>query len=176
MRTIFFMDISPATINDIPALVILVNSAYRGEGSKKGWTTEADLLGGIRTSDTSLSAMINKPGASMLVCRDEAGTITGCVYLEKQENKIYLGMLTVSPDLQAAGIGKFLLAAAETYAKQLECSFITMTVISVRHELIAWYERHGYYKTGETKPFPALDPSFGVPKQQLEFLVMEKAI
>jgi ribosomal protein S18 acetylase RimI-like enzyme len=169
------MRILPATANDIPALVNLINSAYRGEGSKKGWTTEADLLGGIRTDEKSLSDMMNKPAAVILVCRSEANVITGCVYLQKQDNKLYLGMLTVSPELQAAGIGRQLLAAAEAHAKNTACSAITMTVISVRHELVAWYERHGYHKTGETKPFPT-DPAFGIPKQPLEFVVMDKII
>ncbi|MBV9988450.1 MAG: GNAT family N-acetyltransferase, partial [Chitinophagaceae bacterium] len=87
----------------------------------------------------------------------------------------YLGMLTVSPALQAKGIGKQLLKAAETYAEAHGCTAITMTVISVRHELIAWYERHGYRFTGERKPFPA-DAAFGLPKQDLEFIVMEKPL
>jgi ribosomal protein S18 acetylase RimI-like enzyme len=169
------MNIIAATVTDIPALVALVNSAYRGESSKKGWTTEADLLGGIRTDEKSLTDMMNKPGSSLLICLNEKRELHGCVYLQKQETVLYLGMLTVSPDLQNAGIGKQLLAAATAHAKQNNCNTITMTVISVRCELIAWYERHGYRKTGETKPFPT-DPSFGLPKQALEFVVMEKAI
>ena len=84
-------------------------------------------------------------------------------------------MLTVTPELQAKGIGKQLLAEAENYAKQNACNFITMTVISVRHELIAWYQRHGYLPTGETEPFPT-DPKFGLPKQELVFIVMEKSL
>jgi ribosomal protein S18 acetylase RimI-like enzyme len=169
------MKILPATINDITALSDLVNSAYRGESSKKGWTTEADLLGGIRTNEKSLAEMMNTPGAVILIYRNETNSITGCIYLQKQDAILYLGMLTVSPHLQNAGIGKQLLAAAAEYAKEKRCGSITMTVISVRQELIAWYERHGYYKTGETKPFPD-DPSFGLPKQPLEFVVMEKII
>jgi ribosomal protein S18 acetylase RimI-like enzyme len=95
------------------------------------------------------------------------------VYLQKQENKIYLGMLTVSPDIQAKGVGKKLLKAAEEYAFVQECRAITMTVISLRKELINWYERRGYKATGDRKPFPN-DPRFGVQKQPLEFIVMEK--
>jgi ribosomal protein S18 acetylase RimI-like enzyme len=120
--------------------------------------------------------MMDKPGAVILIYRGETNAITGCVYLQQQDKKLYLGMLTVSPDLQAAGIGGRLLAAAEAHAKQSGCSSVTMTVISIRHELIAWYERHGYQKTGETKPFPSDDPSFGIPKQALEFIVMNKII
>lgn len=160
---------------DIPALEILVNSAYRGDSSKKGWTTEADLLDGIRTNQTSLTKMIENPGAVILKCIDQESQLIGCVFLQKKGTKLYLGMLTVSPELQAKGIGKKLLAAAENQAKQTACTVITMTVISVRHELIAWYERHGYRPTGETEPFPA-SPDFGLPKQLLHFIVMEKAV
>jgi len=169
------MNISIATAADVPALNILINSAYRGEDAKKGWTTEADLLDGIRTDESSLASLISQPGAAMLTCRNETGKITGCVYLEKQPGTFYLGMLTVSPLLQGAGTGLQLLQAAESYVKKEKGDTISMTVISVRHELIAWYERHGYTKTGETKPFPT-DSAFGIPKQPLEFVVMKKMI
>jgi len=169
------MHISKATDADIPSMVTLINSAYRGESSKKGWTTEADLLGGVRTSEKSLQDTMNKPGAVILVNRNDNGDITACVYLQKEPATFYLGMLTVSPLLQAGGIGGRLLNAAEAYVKEQNGNNITMTVISVRAELIAWYERHGYVKTGESKPFPA-DPAFGIPKQPLEFVVMKKTL
>lgn len=164
-----------ATETDIPSLDKLVNSAYRGESSKKGWTTEADLLGGIRTDADGLKKMMSEPGAVILKYTGEENELQGCVFLKQKGSKLYLGMLTVHPELQAKGIGKKLLSAAEAYAHQKGCDGITMTVISVRHELIAWYERHGYQKTGETEPFPT-DPSFGLPKQALEFVVMEKQL
>jgi ribosomal protein S18 acetylase RimI-like enzyme len=166
---------SIATENDIAALDQLVNSAYRGEGSKKGWTTEADLLGGIRTDADGLKKMMAGPGAVIMKYTGDENELQGCVFLQKKGTKLYLGMLTVNPELQAKGIGKKLLHAAEEYGRQQSCEGITMTVISVRHELIAWYERHGYAKTGETEPFPT-DPSFGLPKMALEFVVMEKQL
>ena len=100
----------------------------------------------------------------------------GCVYLQTQEEKLYLGMLTVKPDIQAQGIGKRLLQAAEEYAQMQQCGAIKITVISLRKELIDWYERRGYKNTGEKKPFPSSDPRFGLPKQELEFIVMEKKL
>jgi N-acetylglutamate synthase-like GNAT family acetyltransferase len=170
------MPVSPASTQDIPALVALINSAYRGEASKKGWTTEADLLEGeLRTDISSLTAVIIKKDAVMLKHVSENGAITGCVYLHKQERGLYLGMLTVSPLLQAGGIGKQLLAAADSYARENNCSSIFMNVISLRHELIAWYERHGYRQTDERKPFPP-DQRFGIPAQPLEFMIMVKEI
>lgn len=162
-----------ATVEDISALNILVNSAYRGESSRKGWTTEADLLGGIRTSEKGLLETIQTPKTFILKFSEE-GEILGCVMLLAKENALYLGMLTVSPELQGSGIGKKLLKSAETFAKEKGISKIEMTVISIRFELVSWYERHGYVKTGETKPFPMDNPDFGEPKQYLEFIVMEK--
>jgi ribosomal protein S18 acetylase RimI-like enzyme len=169
------MNISEATFTDIPRLVTLINSAYRGEHSKKGWTTEADILGGVRTDTDNLEKMMDKQGAVILKYCDEENVLLGCVYLEKKENHMYLGMLTVSPLEQAKGIGKKLLFVAEKYARDQKCSIVEMTVISIRHELIAWYQKHGYYRTGETKPFPS-DEKFGIPKQPLEFIVMQKEV
>jgi ribosomal protein S18 acetylase RimI-like enzyme len=169
------MNISKATFTDIPQLVILINSAYRGEHSKKGWTTEADILGGLRTDADSLEKMMDKQGAVILKFCNKENVLQGCVYLEKKENSMYLGMLTVSPLEQAKGIGKKLLFAAEKYACDQKCSIVEMTVISIRHELIAWYQKHGYYRTAETKPFPS-DEKFGIPKQPLEFIVMRKEV
>ncbi len=168
--------ISSASVPDVPALVTLINSAYRGDASKKGWTTEAHLLKGeLRTNIPTLTALMDNPQATFLKYATADRIITGTVYLEKQERGLYLGMLTVSPLQQAGGIGKQLLAAAEQFAKESNCPCIFMSVISVRNELIAWYERHGYQKTGETKPFPA-DNIFGTPTQTLEFIIMEKRI
>lgn len=167
--------INAATISDIPELVGLVNSAYRGDSSRKGWTTEADLLDGeLRTNSQSIGELIKRPGAVVLNYKLD-NKIVGCVFLEKQGQRLYLGMLSVSPLIQAQGVGKKLLKASEDYGKQHRCRSIIMNVISLRHELISWYERHGYRKNGETKPFPC-DDKFGIAKQPLEFLVLEKKL
>jgi ribosomal protein S18 acetylase RimI-like enzyme len=167
--------ISEATVEEVPQLVALINSAYRGEASKKGWTTEADLLEGeLRTDIPTLTAIINKPSSVILKFTKE-NRILGSVYLDVQERGLYLGMLTVNPLEQAMGIGKSLMNAAENFARQKQCSCIFMNVISVRNELVAWYERLGYYKTGETKPMPT-DTRFGKPLMDLEFAIMQKDI
>jgi len=167
--------ISPATPNDIPALNLLVNSAYRGDNSRKGWTTEADLLDGIRTTEASLAEQFTNPNATILRYVKD-GQLLGCVYLEQKGNVLYLGMLTVSPELQAGGIGRQLLEAAEEYARDRRCHAITMTVISQRTELLAWYERRGYRRTGATHPFPDDPERFGTPKHPLSFIELEKEI
>jgi len=169
------MSITIAGLADIPELNLLVNSAYRGESSKKGWTTEADLLDGIRIDEATLLKYLEDPNVIILKNTDDEGRITGCVYLEKRMPKLYIGMFSVSPVLQGNGVGRNLLQAAEAFAKQLACSVLTMTVISTRLELISWYERRGFKATGETVPFHD-GTKFGQPKQLIELIVMEKTV
>ena len=170
------MSISHACIVDVPVLVALINSAYRGEASKKGWTTEADLLeGDIRTNEATVTELMQTPGAVFLKKVNTLNEIEGCVFLQKKENRLYLGMLSVSPKLQAMGTGKQLMNAAILHAKEQDCHSIFMKVISVRYELIAWYEKQGFHKTGKTELFPD-DNRFGIPKQPLFFEIMEKII
>ena len=170
------MSILIANTNDIPAIVALFDSAYRGEGSKAGWTSEADLFSGNkRTDEVRIRESMNIPNAVFLKYLNERNIITGCVFLQKKKNKLYLGMLSVSPTVQAKGIGKQLLNAAEEYASNQKCSAIFMTVISIRQELIAWYERHGYIRTGKTLPFPA-EESSSKPRESLEMIVLEKLV
>jgi ribosomal protein S18 acetylase RimI-like enzyme len=169
------MTISAATIKDIPELVSLVNSAYRGDSSKKGWTTEADLLAGVRIVDSTLLEQMETPGQYFLKTVDDNEHIIGCVSLLEKDDTIYLGMLTVKPDIQATGIGKTLLEASEAFARKLGKLSIEMTVITKRTELIEWYQRRGYSKTGEFRPFPT-DPKFGIQKESLEFLVLKKGL
>lgn len=168
------LTISIATENDADVLNVLINGAYRGDHSRKGWTTEADLLDGLRTDAANIIELMRKPNADFLKCGNDK-EILGCVYLEQQQQKIYLGFLSVSPEHQAFGIGKKLLLAADDYAKEKNCTSVYMTVITLRPELIAWYKRNGYHETGETKPFPSND-KFAIPKQPLQLAVLEKNI
>ena len=170
------MPVLTATLQDIPELVSLINSAYRGDASKKGWTTEADLLEGeIRTNEETLEQLLQTNGAVFLKYINEQNEIEGCIFLDKKGDQLYLGLLSVSPILQAKGTGKTLMNAAVDYAKQEGCDSIFMRVISLRHELINWYEKLGYSKTGQTEAFPN-DNRFGTPTQPLEFIIMEKRI
>ncbi|GAB3223127.1 GNAT family N-acetyltransferase [Hymenobacter seoulensis] len=167
--------ISAATESDIPDLVALVNRAYRGEASHQGWTTEAHLLEGQRTDADDLREALNTPGATILQARSAAGQLLASVYLKNQYPDLYLGMLSVDPGQQARGLGKQLLAAAEQQARQLGCSAILISVISVRTELLAWYERLGFRRTGETMAFPR-DTRFGIPRQPLELVLLRKPL
>ena len=168
--------ISHAGREDIPALVALINSAYRGEEARQGWTHEADLIeGSIRTDDAALTEIMESKNGVILICKDQHATIVGCVYLDNQFPKLYLGMLSVRPSIQGGGIGKKLLHAADVHATELGCESIIMHVIPARTELIAWYERNGYVNTGEHKPFPA-GTAFGTPRMPLDFVVLEKRL
>ena len=174
------MIIAPAAASDLDAVAALVNSAYRGESSRAGWTTEADYLDGQRTDAATLRRdLAGSEGAVILTLRDAAaGPIIGTVWLEADTPAgWYLGMLTVKPDLQARQLGRAMLAAAEAYVAERGGTHIEMTVVSIRDTLIAWYERRGYARTGETRPFPYDDELFGVPKVAgLTFVVMEKKV
>ncbi|MFN0276647.1 MAG: GNAT family N-acetyltransferase [Chitinophagales bacterium] len=163
-----------ATQTHIPALETLLNSAYRGEISRLGWTTEAHLISGdVRTNKQVIEETMLTPGSVFLVYIAEDETISGCVNLQKHESRLYLGMFSVSPKLQGLGIGKQILTAAEEYAIFIGCDSIYMSVISVREELIQWYIRHGYRDTGERKAFEE-DGIHGKHLQVLEFMILEK--
>ena len=163
---------------DVDALVPFVNGGYRGESSKRGWTTEADILGGQRTDPGKMREMVEGADARVELAHDETGALVGCVYLKKEPDACcYLGMLTVDPARQAGGIGKLLMAHCDGLARAWGCGRIRMTVISMRPELIAYYERRGYAKTGTTEPFPEDDPRFGLPKVRgLTFVELAKAL
>ena len=170
------LHIAKATTEDVPVITALLNGAYRGESSKAGWTTEANLIGGaIRTDESELERLMNMNGSVLLKYTNDENKVIGCVNLQQHDDKVYLGMLSVSPVLQGSGIGKQLLKAGEEYAVASGCSAVYMTVISVRTELIHWYKRHGYKDTGERKKFVE-DGKSGNHLQPLEFMVMEKII
>lgn len=167
--------ISKATLQDIPALTTLINSAYRGETSKKGWTTEAHLLEGKRTDEQEMTAIFEDSKNTILKFT-ENDTIIGSVLLVEKGHQLYLGMLTVSPELQNSGIGKKLLAEAENHAKTLGLKSIIMTVISVREELVNWYKRRGYADTGEREAFPQSEIHITIYDAPLEFIYLVKQL
>lgn len=170
----FILSIAQPT--DIDQLLLLINSAFRGESSRQGWTHEADLIeGGIRADAPMLREIIADPAATLLLAKNEAEAIEGCVLLQQKGSQLYLGMLTVDPRLQGRGLGKILLQAGEDHARSLGCTQIEMTVIADRHALIGWYARHGFFPTGETRPF-VQDAKFGRPRYPIHFVVLQKLL
>lgn len=170
----------PATLADLGALVRLVNSAYRGDSSRAGWTHEADLLGGVRTTSEDLAATLGDSQSVVLIVEAwESRELLACVHLKKKNAKrAYLGMLTVKPTLQARGLGRRLLHESESWVRsQWGLLEIEMTVIDSRSQLLDWYERRGYVRTGDFEAFPMHEPRFGVPKvAELRFCVLTKTL
>lgn len=159
-----------ATLADAPALKALLEAAYRGDSARQGWTHEADILDDERITRKGLDAMLADPAVTILTAGDGAALI-GCVAVTRKDAAhAYLGMLCVLPTLQSGGLGRRLLDAAEDLARAEDIAAMEMTVIDSRSELIAWYERRGYQRTGETRPFPVLrDPP-------VTFVVLEKPL
>jgi ribosomal protein S18 acetylase RimI-like enzyme len=187
----------PAVMAERQALAELINSAYRGDSSRAGWTTEADLLDGQRTDAEDLGSLLGRTDSHILAAFEavggdsgganagglktgtqKEGRLIGCVHLESRApGRCYLGMFTVSPKLQGAGLGRAMMAEAEAFARYVYGSHtMEMTVITARTELIAWYERRGYRRTGKIMPFP-VHPKFGAVRSgKLEMEYLEKGL
>ncbi|WP_448096675.1 GNAT family N-acetyltransferase [Luteibacter yeojuensis] len=165
-----------ATLADAPAIAALVESAYRGDASRTGWTTEADFLHGRRTDVAEIEELLSGENGRFVLF-ERGGDVAASCYIERQGTVCYFGMFSVHPPLQGAGIGRRVIEEVERIARdEWGCERVEMTVIDIRAELIAWYERRGYVRTGRTKPFPYGDERFGLPQRddlRFEYLVKE---
>ena len=166
---------------DYAEIIDLANLAYRGrEGAVPSWNIEKGIVGGQRLDDSLLEEeLASKPDGALLVYREESsGPLLGTAWLNPESADVWsMGLLTVRPDLQNQHLGRRLLAAAESYARERGAKRMRIGVLHVRDTLIAWYERRGYRATGETEPYPSQDPRFGTPlRENLHFLIMEKEI
>ena len=169
------LSIRAATVDDVRRIVALVESAYRGDSSRGGWTTEADLLDGRRTDEADVTAAVTDADTRMIVA-ERGADLVGCCLVQHRGTHAYFGMFAVSPKSQGGGLGKQLLAVAERVAREeFGMPAMHMTVIRQRADLIDWYVRRGYTRTGEMKPFPYGDERFGKPRRDdLEFQVLVK--
>jgi ribosomal protein S18 acetylase RimI-like enzyme len=168
----------PAAAADVPDLVALIESAYRGDSSRAGWTTEADLLGGQRTDAMAVGAVVHGERSVMLAAEDD-GQLVGCCQIERRDaGQAYFGMFSVRPGLQGHGWGREILTEAERRARDVwGATTMVMTVLAQRPDLIAWYERRGYHLTGESRPFPYGNARYGLPKvPDLRFVTLAKPL
>jgi ribosomal protein S18 acetylase RimI-like enzyme len=173
--------IGACTPADYAAVTDLVNAAYRGQGGQNGWTHEIGLVDGLRITPDRLRGTLSGEGEPIIYLLREAGVLRACVHLEssrgRAEPACHISMLAVRPGLQDHGLGRLMLDYAEAQGRARGAQLARMTVVSVRHSLIAWYERRGYRRTGETLPFPYDDGQFGTPQRpDLEFVVLEKRL
>lgn len=163
------MHIRHATVSDLGKLALLIERAYRGATARRGWTHEADLLGGSRLAPGELERVLADPAQTLLGAFD-GGAAVGCVLVVDRGHDAYLGLLTVDPDRQSAGLGSRLLAAAEAHARTLGRATIAMRVLAPRDELVAWYARAGWRETGRREPFPHPE------RTAHDFRVLEKSV
>jgi ribosomal protein S18 acetylase RimI-like enzyme len=167
-----------ATLADVDRLCVHVQHAYRGDESRKGWTTEAHLLDGQRTDPRELEALVDGGEAQQLWLLERGNELLGSMLVKRESADVaHVGMIAVRPDLQGQGVGRALLERAEQIAAAQGCTRLEMTVIGQRSELIAWYERRGFKQTAEQRPFPYSDQRFGLPRRpDLYFVVLEKQV
>jgi GNAT superfamily N-acetyltransferase len=164
----------PAVPDDVDAIVRLVTDAYRGEASTVGWTTEDHLLKGQRTDAVMVTASVVDPSGEVVLA-ESGGALVGCIHVQRAGDGAHFGMFAVDPTLQAGGTGSALLDQAQALARAWGCATLDLEVVAQRSELIAWYERRGFARTGETKPFPYGDERFGVPQRDdLHFVVLRR--
>ncbi|KAK5094007.1 hypothetical protein LTR24_003814 [Lithohypha guttulata] len=185
-----------ATPADVDPLLSLISSAYRGEESRKGWTTEADLLTGDRIDAAGLLAKISDPNGVMLLTTATAtdpdpsasasavesgsgsSALLACCELRRRDDGIgFFGLFAVEPRRQGSGLGRQILQIAESYAREtMGLEKLEMQVIFTRAELIAWYMRRGYERTGERRPFPyeQLVSGAAALRDDLYFEILEK--
>jgi ribosomal protein S18 acetylase RimI-like enzyme len=170
------LNLRPAAPPDIPALHALVESAYRGDSARRGWTHEADLLDGQRIDTARLGAILDDPHETILLGH-HSDQLVACVQVTLGPHaRAYLGLLSIAPQRQAEGLGKHLILAAEMHARAHGALVMEMSVIKQRAELIAYYTRRGYKDSGKRAPFPYGDEGFGLPRRDdLEFRILTKS-
>ncbi len=170
------MQFRRATLDDVPAVVALIESAYRGDASRAGWTTEADLVGGNRTDPDEIRGILAQP-ANAIVLAERDGAFAACARIAIEDGAGYFGMFSVAPDAQRGGLGSAVLAECERIVRdEWHVPTMRMQVIHLRAELIAYYERRGYARSGEHRPFPYADPRVVTKRDDLWFEVLEKTL
>ncbi|RYE10358.1 MAG: GNAT family N-acetyltransferase [Hyphomicrobiales bacterium] len=164
-----------ATPADVPALALLIERAYRGPEAAKGWTNEAEILTGPRSSPEEIAGLIADPEARFLVALDGDRPVA-CALLKRHGTGAYFGMFAIDPAVQGGGLGKLMMTRADAAVRELwNANYLRLSVISLRDQLIAWYERRGFVQTGQHEPFP-FDSSPGALRTDFHLTVLQKAL
>ena len=126
---------------DAAALADLINLAYEAERF---------FVLGDRTNEDDVRREMTR--GTFLVATDSGGRLVGCVIVEATGTVGQFGMLAVDPALQGRGIGRQLIAAAETEVRQAGAASMEILVVNLRDDLLALYGRLGYTASG-TRPY-----------------------
>lgn len=156
---------------DAPALVRLIEHAYRNPETAGSWSSEAHLLKGPRTNEAEITGLIDREDSRFLIAEHD-GRLAGCCLLQGLSrepeksgsahaiNAAYFGMFAIDPGAHGGGLGKIVIGEAERRVQDLwDANQMVMTVINLRTALIEWYQRRGYRLTGATLPFPFSETS-----------------
>lgn len=167
-----------ATGAEVGSIVALVESAYRGEESRKGWTTEADLVDGRRTDAELVAALLADTSSTVVLARRRDELVGCCALSRRPMQRVRLSMLAVAPDRQRAGVGRALVEeAARRAGEDFGARAVELAVLAPRQDLLAWYRRRGFRHTGRSEPFPYGDDRFGLPRRDdLDFVVLEQPL
>lgn len=164
-----------ASLDDVAEVAALIELAYRGPEAAKGWTSEAALLTGPRSSPAEIAQLIGDPDSRFVTAR-RGDRLIGCALIQKRGDGAYFGMFAIQPGEQGTGLGKTMMAQCEMAARELwGARHLKLTVISLRDKLIAWYERRGFRQTGEREPFP-FDSATGALRTDFDLIVLEKPL
>lgn len=154
------MELRLAIPSDAEAITTVINRAFK--------QAESFLIDRDRIDLPTIQSLLDK--GTFLLAQDGA-TLAGCVYVELRGDRAYLGLLSVDPQRQKAGLGSKLMTAAEEFCAKAGCRFLDLQIVNVRQELPSFYHHRGYVETG-TAPFvPGITP-----KVPCHFVKMSKPL
>ncbi len=129
-----------AHADDSPAIAALVNRAYQ---------VESFFVDGERTNAAEIAEM-SRTGA-FLVLEQARGELAAAVFVDSHGDSAYIGMLSVSPDMQGRGLGKRLVRIAEALGEAMGCSSVGLKIVNLREDLGRWYRSLGYEEVGTSE-------------------------
>ena len=165
-----YKNIRLASKADVQQLTMLINTAYRTRG---GWTTEEGMIQGDRIQEKQLYDLLNLENFQLFVLEID-NKLLGCIGVSLGQQVAEIESFAVAPAEQNSGYGKQLLDFAESHIFEIfKKKVIQMSVLNVRIELLAYYQRRGYQLTEKIEAYP-LGQNVGEPLIPLHLLILEK--